>query len=60
MSSNIASRLGRLESSHGRKETVFWINKGDGILHGPSGQTMTEEEFHKAYPGSKTLTLTIA
>ena len=55
------NRIAKLEKKAHIDEPICetWVDEGDGVLRGPSGQTMTHAEFDAAFPDAEEITLNI-
>jgi hypothetical protein len=61
MPRDIHRRVAALEARHNVSSPKFevWINEGDGLLRGPTGQVMTQEAFNAEFPNARRFTLDI-
>jgi hypothetical protein len=61
MARDIHRRLAALETRHHVAKPKFemWLNRGDGLLHGPEGEVMTQAAFNAAFPNARRITLSI-
>ncbi len=56
----VCNRLARLEARTNKSAPpTFWLDYGDGQMHGPDGAVMSREEFSRIFPSSRRITLKI-